>query len=88
MIKRNNGSTEQEILQNRFTALVTVSVNRARIDYLRKETSRTRNTYEMEDEKFTNVEDMIKSFEKLDIDYDKTNYFVKKAQIILNEKGW
>lgn len=43
---------------------------------------------EMEDDKFTNVEDMIGAFSKLDIDYDKTNYFVKKAQIILNEKGW
>lgn len=43
---------------------------------------------EMEDDKFTNVEDMIDAFSKLDIDYDKTNYFVKKAQIILNEKGW
>lgn len=42
---------------------------------------------EMEDEKFDNVEDMIKSFENLDIDYDKTNYFVKKAQIILRKVG-
>ena len=52
MIKRNNGLTEQEILQNRFTALVTVSIERARIDYLRKEKSRTRHMYDMEDEKF------------------------------------
>ena len=40
---------------------------------------------EMEDEKFDNIDDMIKSFEKLDIDYDRTNYFVKKAQIILRK---
>ena len=44
MIKRNNGSTEQEKLQNRFTALVTVSMSRARIDYLRKEKVRKRKT--------------------------------------------
>lgn len=43
---------------------------------------------EMEDEKFNNIEGMINAFSKLDIDYDKSNYFVKKAQIILNEKGW
>jgi len=42
---------------------------------------------EMEDEKFNNVDDMINEFEKLDIDYDKSNYFVKKAQIILRGKG-
>lgn len=57
MIKRNNGSTEQEKLQNRFTSLVTVSISRARIDYLRKEKSRTRHTYDMEDEKFALISD-------------------------------
>jgi len=57
MIKRNNGSTEQEKLQNRFTALVTTSVGRARIDYLRKEKSRTRHTYDMDDEKLALIPD-------------------------------
>ena len=57
MIKRNNGLTEQEILQNRFTALVTVSIERARIDYLRKEKSRTRHMYDMEEEKFALISD-------------------------------
>jgi len=42
---------------------------------------------EMEDEKFDNVDDMIKSFSELDIDYDRSNYFVKKAQIILRKGG-
>lgn len=42
---------------------------------------------EMEDENFDNVDDMINAFSKLDIDYDKSNYFVKKAQIILKGKG-
>ena len=47
---------------------------------------------EMEDEghfsnkKYSNIEDMIKDFKTLDIDYDKNNYFVKKAQIVLNER--
>ena len=57
MNKRNNGSTEQEKLQNRFTALVTVSMSRARIDYLRKEKNRTCHTYDMEDEKFALISD-------------------------------
>ena len=42
---------------------------------------------EMEDDKFNNIEDMINEFSKLDIEYDKSNYFIKKAQIILNGKG-
>lgn len=57
MNKRNNGSTEQEKLQNRFTSLVTVSMSRARIDYLRKEKSRARHTYDMEDEKLALISD-------------------------------
>ena len=77
MIKRNNGSTEQEILQNRFTALVTVSVNRARIDYLRKETSRTRNTYEMEDEKFALIPDETDFVSSL-CDSDSLSYALKQ----------
>lgn len=42
---------------------------------------------EMEDDKFDSIDDMISSFSKLDIDYDRSNYFVKKAQIILRRKG-
>lgn len=34
---------------------------------------------------YDNIEDMIRDFDKIGIDYDKNNYFVKKAQIILNE---
>ena len=34
---------------------------------------------------YDNIEDMIRDFDKIGIDYDKSNYFVKKAQIILNE---
>ena len=57
MIKRNEGFTEQERLQNRFTAFITTSMSRARIDYLRKEKSRTRHTFEMEDEKMALIPD-------------------------------
>lgn len=34
---------------------------------------------------YDNIKDMISDFDKIGIDYDKSNYFVKKAQIILNE---
>lgn len=54
---KNYGSTEQEKLQNRFTALITTSMNRARIDYLRKEKSRTRHIYDMETEKLALISD-------------------------------
>lgn len=36
MYKRNNGSTEQEKLQNRFTSLVNVSIRREKMRYLSK----------------------------------------------------
>ena len=52
------------------------------------------------DNSFINKEEVIHEFEinpfakyliykdeKLDIDYDRNNYFVKKAQIILRRKG-
>lgn len=35
MLKKNTGSNEHDILQNQFTAFVTVAVSNARIDYLR-----------------------------------------------------
>jgi len=65
MIKRNNGSTEQEKLQNRFTAFITTSITRARIDYLRKEKSRSRRTYDMEDEKLALIPDETDFVSKL-----------------------
>ena len=77
MIKRNNGSTEQEILQNRFTALVTVSMSRARIDYLRKESSRTRHTYEMDDEKLALIPDGS-DFVSMLCDSDSLSYALKQ----------
>ncbi len=50
MHKRNNGSTEQEILQNRFTAYMTTCIHRERIAYLEAKTHRDRHVYEMEEE--------------------------------------
>ena len=46
---------------------------------------------EMEDEanfidkKFNTINEMITSFEAYNLDYDKNNYYVKKAEIIFNE---
>lgn len=57
MIKLNNGSNEQERLQNRFTSLVSRSMNRAKIDYIRKEECRARFTCVMEDEKMEYIPD-------------------------------
>ena len=57
MFEKNNGNTECEKLQNRFTAFISTSMERARIDYLRKEYSRKKNTYEMDDEKLALVPD-------------------------------
>lgn len=49
MNKRNNGLTEVEILQNHFTAFITKSIRRARIDYLRKETFYSQRIYGLEE---------------------------------------
>ena len=65
MIKRNNGSTEQEKLQNRFTAFITTSIARARIDHLRKEKSRSRRTYDMEEGKLSLIPDETDFVSKL-----------------------
>ena len=39
-----------------------------------------------ENDKYDTIEKMIKCLEKTKIDYDKSNYFVKKAKIIFEEK--
>ncbi|MBO5512636.1 MAG: sigma-70 family RNA polymerase sigma factor [Oscillospiraceae bacterium] len=77
MIKRNEGFTEQEKLQNRFTAFIMTSMSRARIDYLRKEKSRTQYTYEMEDEKMALIPDGTDFMAKL-CDSDALVYGLKQ----------
>lgn len=43
---------------------------------------------EMEaNEKYNTIDTLINVFSKLNIDYDRSNYFAKKAQIIFNERG-
>lgn len=79
MIKRNNGSTEQEKLQNRFTALVTVSMSRARINYLKKESARAHRIYEMEDDKFALIPDNDDFVSKLS-DSDALSFALKQLE--------
>ena len=57
MLKRNNGTADHEILQNRFTAFICTSMNNARINYLKKEGARTSHTYDMDEEKFALIPD-------------------------------
>lgn len=57
MSKRNNGTADYEILQNRFTSFVCTSMSRARINYLKKESARTSHTYDMDKEKFALIPD-------------------------------
>lgn len=81
MYNRNNGSTEQEILQNHFTAFVTKAIDNARIDYLRKEYSRARNTYDISEEKFLLIPDNSDFTEKLGQSEELSN-----ALITLDER--
>lgn len=62
---KNNGVTDQERLQNRFTAFITISITRARIDYLRKEKRRTRHIYNIENEKFSFISNNTDFISKL-----------------------
>ena len=39
-----------------------------------------------ENEKYNTIEKMINALESTGINYDKSNYFVKKAKIIFEEK--
>ena len=57
MLKRNNGTADYEILQNRFTAVICTSMNNARINYLKKEGARTSHSYDMDEEKFALIPD-------------------------------
>lgn len=40
MFKKNNGSNEQDILQNQFTSYLSFAVSNARIDFIRAKTAR------------------------------------------------
>ena len=57
MKKRNNGFTEQDKLQNEFTAFITVSFERTKLKYIKREGYRLRLIGEMEDEKFALIPD-------------------------------
>ena len=57
MKQRNNGFTEQNILQNEFTAFITTSIERERIKYLQREANRSRRIGEIEDEKLALIPD-------------------------------
>ncbi len=64
MKKRNNGFTEQDILQNEFTAFITVSFERTKLKYIKREAYRLRLIGEMEDEKFALIPDGTDFVEK------------------------
>jgi RNA polymerase sigma factor (sigma-70 family) len=52
MYKRNNGSTEQEKYQNKFTAFITASIRNERKAYIRATYRRKVNICDMEEEHF------------------------------------
>ncbi|EHF03836.1 hypothetical protein HMPREF1020_04171 [Clostridium sp. 7_3_54FAA] len=52
MWQRNNGQTEAEKLQNRFTAYLLVAVRRQQRDYVIKKNQRIRHEFLMEDDTY------------------------------------
>lgn len=57
MINRNNGISNQEKIQNEFTAYISTAMSRERIAFLKSEARRRSHTYEMDDEKFALIPD-------------------------------
>ena len=57
MYKRNNGSTEQEKYQNKFTAFITASIRNERKAYIRATYRRKVNICDMEEEHFLLLHD-------------------------------
>ena len=57
MYKRNNGSTEQEKYQNKFTAFITASIRNERKAYIRATYRRKVNICDMEEEHFLLLSD-------------------------------
>lgn len=95
MFNKNNGKTENEILQNQFTAFVTVSVNHARIDYLRYRISRLQRelTIEEQDVYYFDEVDYIESLADNDALYKAMCQIKEKERYVilarvLDEKGF
>ncbi len=57
MNRKNPGITKQEKLQNRFTAFITICINRARIDYFHENDTRSQYTYYVENEQIALIPD-------------------------------
>lgn len=65
---------------NNFLEIVVQLVNNKYIFIEMEDQNRTTKKY------YTSIDEMVEDFKTLKINYDKTNYFVKKAEIIYNEK--
>lgn len=57
MFNKNNGSLEQEILQNQFTAFIITSIQREKLAYLKAQYRRECRICEMEEEHFNLIPD-------------------------------
>ena len=79
MIPRNNGSTELEILQNRFTNFVTSAIHGARTNYINKSMQRAKYVFEMEDQKFNFISDETDFVSDL-CEYDALAVALKKLE--------
>ena len=95
MFTKNNGSDEHDILQNQFTAFLTVAVSNARIDYLRARIRRLQRELVTEEYEilFSEDHDYIEALSENDaLRYamqeikDKERYVVLSR--ILDEKGF
>ena len=81
MYKRNNGSTEQEKYQNRFTAFITASIRNERKAYIRATYRRKVNICDMEEELFLLLPDKTDFVSELTV-YDT----LKKALDSLDDR--
>lgn len=80
MFKKNNGSNENEILQNQFTSYLTLALNNARIDFIRAKIAR------LQREQTTDQYDLLLRQETYEIDIFMENEALSQAIKDIREK--
>lgn len=80
MFKKNNGSTEHDILQNQFTSYLSFAVSNARIDFIRAKIAR------LKKEQITDQYELLVTEEAFEFDTLLENEVLSQAMRDIREK--
>lgn len=80
MFKKNNGSNEQDILQNQFTSYLSFAVSNARIDFIRAKTARLKR------EQTTDQYELLFTQETFELEFFMENEVLSQAIKDIREK--